>query len=335
MKQNNLSTGLITYFKWIVLSTILTISCNGVKESAVRTQNPNGRDDAWGFTGFGGGGAMFNPAVSPHNADYAYVACDMTGSYVTYDGGLSWRMFSLRAPVKYFVFDPVDPDVVYANSIALFKSSDRGHTWNLLYPGAAEIKGIVAKGDHAEDALITTDSTDRQVLAMAVDPDNSMKLHAAISVDNNVSYYMSDDQGRKWIRDKELENGVRNIFIDPSSPRDGRTLYFTGRNSITIRENGIWKINPGPLNVTKVNEFAGGFDKSRKRFIIYAISGKSYFNPQGDPSGIYYTDDGGKTWENRQNDLLRLQTQNSDPRNGDVLPQVLYIREWFMFRMRD
>ncbi len=51
----------------------------------------------WEKVGPGGGGAMFNPAVSPHNADYAYVACDMTGSYVTYNGGLSWRMFSLRA----------------------------------------------------------------------------------------------------------------------------------------------------------------------------------------------------------------------------------------------
>ena len=52
---------------------------------------------------------MFCPAVSPHNPDYAYVACDMTGSFVTYNGGKSWRMFSLLGPVKYFVFDPVDP----------------------------------------------------------------------------------------------------------------------------------------------------------------------------------------------------------------------------------
>ena len=29
---------------------------------------------------------MFSPAISPHNPNYAFVACDMTGSFVTYDG---------------------------------------------------------------------------------------------------------------------------------------------------------------------------------------------------------------------------------------------------------
>ncbi len=106
-------------------------------------------------------GPCFIRPVSPHNSEYAYVACDMTGSFVTYNGGLSWRMFSLRGPVKYFVFDPVDTNIVYANSIALFRSIDRGNTWNIVYPGPAEIKGIVAKGDHAEEIIITNDSTRR------------------------------------------------------------------------------------------------------------------------------------------------------------------------------
>ena len=189
-------------------------------------------------------------------------------------------MFSLRGPVKYFVFDPVDSNIVYANSIALFRSTDRGNTWNIVYPGPAEIKGIVAKGDHAEEIIITNDSTRRHVLALAVDPDNSMKLHAVISVDNVEAYYFSDDQGENWTMGKELEPGAKNIYIDPSSPEDNRTLYITGKNSITVREKGIWKTNTGPVNVLSINEFAGGFDKSQNKYVIYAISGKSYFNPK-------------------------------------------------------
>lgn len=309
---NHSATRLINFFIWIILTSLLTMGCNTMKENAGQTKNPNGRNDTWGFAGYGGGGAMFNPAVSPHNANYAYVACDMTGSFVTYDGGLSWRMFSLRGPVKYFVFDPVDSNIVYAKSIALFRSSDRGKTWNIVYPGPAEIKGFVAKGDHAEERIITNDSTGRYVLALAVDPDNSMKLHAAISIDNVVAYYFSDDQGEHWTKEKDLENGAKNIYIVPSSPKENRTLYITGRNSIAVREKGIWKTNPGPLNVSKLTEFAGGFDKLHNKYIIYAISGKSYFNPEGDASGIYYTEDGGKTWENRQLDLLLLRTKNGD-----------------------
>jgi hypothetical protein len=99
--------GLLTY--------ILISSCSSEKKNPAQILNPNGRNDSWGFSGYGGGGAMFNPAVSYHNPDYAYVACDMTGSYITNDGGKAWRMFCLRGPVRFFVFDPVDTNTVYAN----------------------------------------------------------------------------------------------------------------------------------------------------------------------------------------------------------------------------
>ena len=312
INPNHSKTRSFNFLTGIILISLLTIGCTTMKNDTVKVKNPNGRNDTWGFAGYGGGGAMFYPAVSPHNADYAYVACDMTGSFVTYNGGVSWRMFSLRGPVKFFVFDPVDSNIVYAKSIALFRSRDRGKTWNIVYPGLSEIKGFVAKGDHAEETIITNDSTRRNILALAVDPDNSMKLHAAISIDNNVGYYFSNDQGGDWTKEKDLQNGAMNIYIDPSSPKENRTLYITGKNSITVREKGIWKTNPGPLNVSQLTGYAGGFDKLHNKYIIYAISGKSYFNPEGDPSGIYYTGDGGKTWENRQNGLLSFGTKNSD-----------------------
>jgi photosystem II stability/assembly factor-like uncharacterized protein len=306
------TTGSINFLIGIILTSMLISGCNTMKNNTVQNKNPNGRNDTWGFAGYGGGGAMFNPAVSPHNADYAYVACDMTGSFVTYNGGQSWRMFSLRGPVEYFVFDPLDSNIVYANSIALFRSTDHGNTWDIVYPGRAEIRGIVAKGDHAEEIIITNDSTRRHVLTLAVDPDNSKKLYAAISINNVIGYYFSEDQGGHWTKEKDLENGAKNIFIVPSSPINDRTIYITGKNSITVKEKGIWMTNPGPENVGTLNEFSGGYDKLQNKFIIYAISGRSYFNPEGDPSGIYYTEDGGKTWENRQDDLLNMRTENAD-----------------------
>ncbi len=283
------------------------------------------------MTGIGGGGAMFYPAVSPFDADFAFVACDMTGTYVTYNGGQSWRMFCLRGPVKYFVFDPVDSNIVYAKSIALFKSSDRGNTWNIIYPGPSEIKGFVAKGDHAEEIIITNDSTRRNVLAMAVDPENSMKLFAAISINNSVGFYSSTDQGASLTREAELEDGAKNIFIVPSSPKEDRTIIVTGKSSLFIRENGIWVSNHGPQNVASLTEYAGGYDKKNNKYIVYAISGKSYFNPGGDLSGIFFTDDGGKTWENRQDGLINMQTKNADfPEWRSIAtsaqhPEVVYV----------
>src|SRR2546429_5817647 len=59
--------------------------------------------------GPGGGGAMFHPTVSPHNANTVLLNCDMTGAYISHDGGKSWRMFNLRGVVQFFAFDPKVP----------------------------------------------------------------------------------------------------------------------------------------------------------------------------------------------------------------------------------
>src|ERR1700716_3808584 len=55
--------------------------------------------------GPGGGGAMFNPTISPHDSNTVLISCDMSGSYITHDGGKTWRMFNLRGVVDFFVFD--------------------------------------------------------------------------------------------------------------------------------------------------------------------------------------------------------------------------------------
>src|ERR1039458_10875187 len=49
----------------------------------------------WRILGPGGGGSVFHPTVSPHDSRTALVACDMTGSYLTRDGGATWRIFNL------------------------------------------------------------------------------------------------------------------------------------------------------------------------------------------------------------------------------------------------
>src|SRR5215467_11268965 len=74
------------------------------------------RPGGFRIIGPGGGGAMFNPTISPHDVNTVLVSCDMTGSYITHDGGRTWRMFNLRGVVTFFVFDPTDSHVMYAQA---------------------------------------------------------------------------------------------------------------------------------------------------------------------------------------------------------------------------
>ena len=67
------------------------------------------RLDRWEVIGPGGGGTMTHPTISPHDPKLVLVGCDMTGAYITYDGGESWRMINLGTGVSSFAFDPVHP----------------------------------------------------------------------------------------------------------------------------------------------------------------------------------------------------------------------------------
>src|SRR6188508_634252 len=88
-------------------------ACSGAgKEGEEMKTAPNGKTDEWSVVGAGGGGAMFTPAISPLNSNLTFVSCDMTGSYVTENGGDTWRMFNLRGGVDFYAFDPFDPNVV-------------------------------------------------------------------------------------------------------------------------------------------------------------------------------------------------------------------------------
>jgi hypothetical protein len=79
------------------------------------------RYDRWEIVGPGGGGSQFYPTISPHDPKRVLVACDMTGSYLTEDGGTSWRMFNLGGTTRFFEWDPNNPKVIYAGGNALYR----------------------------------------------------------------------------------------------------------------------------------------------------------------------------------------------------------------------
>ena len=302
MKRKNLIQLRLFNAVCLVLLTAFVFSCGNSSQSPV--SKTDGKRVEWIQWGIGGGGAQFDPAISPHDTKMAFVTCDMGGSYVTHDGGESWRMFSLGGRSRFFIFDPVDPNVVYAYSSALYKSADKGLTWNLFYPQPADVISKVSKGDHASEVLFTKDSTRRSVQTIAIDPAQSKNIYAAITIDQSNALYSSVDGGVIWKKEQDFDRAISAIFIDPASPAEQRTLYVAQNNGVHQRVNGQWKSYGTPDKDVVFNSFTGGYDAGTKKFILYAISGRSYYNTENTQGGIFYSDNGGKTWENRQGGLL-------------------------------
>src|ERR1039458_364894 len=113
--------------------------------------------NSWKIIGPGGGGTTYDPTVSPHDSRLVVQFSDMTGGYVTRNNGESWHMFNLRGHTDAFAFDPVDPNVIYAGNSALWRTSDSGQTWKMIFPDPARNTVEHQIGDHSEYILITSD----------------------------------------------------------------------------------------------------------------------------------------------------------------------------------
>jgi hypothetical protein len=125
---------------------------------------------------------MFNPTISPHDAKTVLVSCDMTGAYITHDGGNSWRMFNLRGLVHFFVFDPIDFKTIYVGTNILWRSTDNRETWNLIYPKPSAVKGLR--------------------MNPARFPGRDSRLYAATGKGKSFAVFVSGDFGSTW---KELD----------------------------------------------------------------------------------------------------------------------------------
>ena len=184
--------------------------------------------------GPGGGGAMFHPTVSPHDLDTVLVSCDMTGAYISHDGGKSWRMFNLRGVVEFFVFDPLDENVIYAQSSGLWRSQDQGATWNLVYPTPSSVKGVKMSSDHSDEDIVAEPNPLGTITAMAIDPADSRVFHvtAGDRKKGNSSLFVSRDRGQSWTKEADLPEPAKKIWVNTSSSAGGRMLLIAGSHFI-------------------------------------------------------------------------------------------------------
>src|SRR5205809_1049959 len=229
------------------------------------------REDSWRIIGPGGGGALFHPTVSPHDPRTALVASDMTGNYITTDAGGRWRHFNLGGPVQFFLFDPIDPGVIYAQAGALFRSSDGGRTWARFFPSA--VAKITMGDDHAGLRLHVASGPRGDVGAMAIDPGDSRVLYLAI----DSALWTSPDGGARWRKSADLPGRARWMWIDPRSSKADRTVYVAGPDAMYRRQAGGWRTGASPGVFTDVTGTPPRF---------YATSAGK----------IFVSADGGMTW---------------------------------------
>ena len=271
---------------------------------------------------------MFHPAISPHDANTVLVSCDMTGSYITHDGGRHWRMFNLRGTVSFFAFDPGDPKVLYAMATGLWRSADEGETWRLLYPKPSSVRSIQMASDHADERILADPDPLGTITAFAVDPSDSRTLYAAGSKNSVSRLFISHDAGEGWTSLQQLDEPATHIWVHSDSTiigsahkiqmqADGNvkslaapklsefkylsagfggsavTVYAVANDSAYVSIGGSeWRECELPGNGGKVRAIATSVDHPEVAYLSYGdleLNGKAW-------EGVAKTSDSGKTW---------------------------------------
>lgn len=200
------------------------------------------RLNKWKVIGPGGGGTMIAPTISPRDPRLVIEHCDMTGGYITYDDGQSWRMFNLRGGIEAFAFDPLNDHVIYAGNAALWRTADRGKTWAMLYPSPSRNTVEHQVGDHAEYLITSDDPTypGGVVSAIAIDPAHTD--HIVVAWQNqggptvqggSATLVSSADGGRSWRRLTSLPTRVSLLTVV-----DDDVIAISGSSAFKVSANG-------------------------------------------------------------------------------------------------
>ena len=261
---------------------------------------PAPRFDQWKIIGPGGAGGMFLPTISPHDPNVVLEHCDMTGSYISLDGGESWRMFNLRGVTSAFAFDPVKPDVIYTGGVALWRSEDKGRTWSMILPDPRKNTVERMRDDHAAPMLASGDpaypKARHHVKHIAVDPDDSRRLFVALTgrtpVDTAAQAAAqaaapatlllgSNDYGRTWSQLKTFP-GEQVVLIYKLPGRPEVTVVTDG--GVHVLEGAEWRrfAAPGGQRIQSASAGTQGKDA-----YLYVTA----------PGGLWISRDGGRGWE--------------------------------------
>jgi photosystem II stability/assembly factor-like uncharacterized protein len=251
-----------------------------------------------------------------------YVGAASGGVWKSIDGGTTYTPVFDKQPVQSIGDIEIDPrhhDTVWVgtgeswtrNSVSIgdgiYKSTDAGETWtNMGLKGSERISKIV------------------------IDPQDSNTVYACApgklwsdSADRGL--YKTSDGGKSWtlvLKGRNLSTGCSSLAMDPKNPdvlfagmwdfrREGWNFRSGGESPTAKSGSGLFRSADGGKSWTEITDQANkGFPVKPFGRIAVAVAPSNpsivYSLVESPHSALYRSDDGGKTWQQRDKSQLMV-----------------------------
>ena len=255
---------------------------------------------SWRSVGPGGGGWIQSILWSRHAKDRLFVGCDVGGFYVSEDAGRRYEMRNRGLKnmfVETIAEHPTNPDILFLGTLGgIYKTTDRGLNWQEKRDGFPPI----SSSRHTVP-----------VSKFAFAPDNPNVLYAAVGQPRTRKgargqIWRSDDCGETWRMtvkaglDKDID------VFDLSIAAGNAKLMLATTNKGVFRSDDAGETwmpsNEGLPSHLRTRHLA--WSPSSPEVVYVTLMQVGGENPWS--AGVYRSDDGGRTWQPRNNGLRQV-----------------------------
>jgi photosystem II stability/assembly factor-like uncharacterized protein len=254
----------------------------------------------------GVGGRLTALAVDPSDADRVLVGGDLLGVARSDDGGETWeRSHGLSSmEIARFTFDPAGNDEVWVGTMGgPYRSRDGGHTWEPSRVGLPEPESFSYSAP-IEVVIYDTNNPER-LLAFG----GSQREWDSLGAPAWGAVWESLDSGETWNRLATIANGAN---IVAAIQRDDGTLLAAALHDGVHRSTDggrTWERTSDGLPHWNVRDLVAVPGTS----VVYAALAEGPLDGAEHLSGgVYRSDDGGLTWQNRSEGLSVRRGASSD-----------------------
>jgi len=253
----------------------------------------------WHNVGPGGGGAILSVTLDPQDFETIHAGSDLGGYHRSTDGGKTFRILNTGLTDYYvarILVDQTTNDVIYLGTLSgVFKSIDGGMSWVPKRSGFPELR------EYEHSAPISS---------LVMDPTDNQTIYAGIGVTREMSdgrghVYKTVNGAEAW----ELLNGIAQkagdvVICQLAIRSDDPAVLFAATNQGIFRSANAgrtWEPRNDGLPHLFCRDLA---IHPRECDVMYAVM---WSTPGRIPwrGGVYRSDDGGRTWAERNEGLMQ------------------------------